>query len=153
MNDLLDRLRDCGVCKCSHCQMRRDAADEIERLQEEIACLRPTGRSAVYDDYTATVSIVTEFWRHGSLEERVRAMAEDRQRLQSIVDRIPKTDDGVPIVPGMIVWHAGERWVVLAVGAFDCWLAKAGNRERRIWAGNNCIYSTREADKKARQQE
>ena len=80
--DGLDPLED-HVRVCTDC-----AYTELERLQDEVACLRPSGRSTVYDDYVATVNLVTEFWKHGSLEERVRAMAEDRQRLQAIVHHI-----------------------------------------------------------------
>jgi len=76
MDPLEEDVRYCESC----------AIDEIERLQEEIACLRPTGRSAVYDDYVATVQLVTEFHRHGSLEARVRALSEDRQRLRTELD-------------------------------------------------------------------
>ena len=85
--DGMDPLEE-DVRLCSDC-----AYAEIERLQDEVACLRPTGRSAVYDDYVATVNLVTEFWQNGSLKDRVRAMAEDRQRLQAIVALLPTTAD------------------------------------------------------------
>ena len=78
---------------------------KIERLLKEIDCLRPTGRSAVYDDYVATVPIVGEFWKHGTLEARVRAMAEDRQRLQAIVYEVRSS--------GIEVVIAGENWIAV----------------------------------------
>jgi len=31
-------------------------------------------------------------------------MCDEIDRLQAIVDRLPKTADGVPVTPGMIVW-------------------------------------------------
>ena len=35
--------------------------------------------------------------------------ADEIERLQAIIDKLPKTADGVPIVPGMIAWchHCG----------------------------------------------
>jgi hypothetical protein len=71
---------------------RRRAADELDRLQEIIDALRPeAGYGRVFDDYVATVPIVREFWKRGSLQERVQGLREDRDRLQAIVDRLPKS--------------------------------------------------------------
>ena len=62
------------------------------------------------------------------------------ERLQAIVDRLPKTADGVPIVPGMEVWS---------------WMGDAGlmsTEITRIGKGGwfAACYSTREAAEKAR---
>ena len=106
--DGLDPLED-HVRLCSDC-----AYAELERLQEEVACLRPSGRSAVYDDYVATVNLVTEFWQNGSLKDRVRAMAEDRQRLQAIVNKMAELslltgDRNFPFAAAMLCQQAAEQ--------------------------------------------
>lgn len=65
----------------------REAADEIERLQSVIDVVRPeAGYGRVFDDYVATVPIVTEFWKRGTLEARVQALRDDRDRLKSELD-------------------------------------------------------------------
>jgi hypothetical protein len=61
-------------------------------------------------------------------------------RLQAIVDRLPKTADGVPIAPGASVW---------------AWMGDAGIVEteiQRVGKGGwfDACYSTREAAEKAR---
>ena len=74
----------------------------------------------------------------------VKALASEVGRLQSIVDRLPTTADGVPVVPGIDrVWHPDFQG--------------AGTpRDERFayWAcynrGIGTCYSTREAAEKAR---
>jgi hypothetical protein len=126
----------------------------VYRLLDEIDCLRPTGRSAVFDDYVATVQLVNEFWQHGSLEDRVRAMAEDRQRLQAFVDRLRKTEDGGPIVEGMEVFSVSSHgldiwdWIVAEQTTVDL----IEPRTKRVYPGESVsgLYSTREAAEQAR---
>lgn len=45
----------------------------------------------------------THAYEHGSAEQVVAA--DELERLWAIVDNLPKTADGVPIVPGMGVWR------------------------------------------------
>ena len=37
-------------------------------------------------------------------------LGRERKRLQAIVDKLPKTADGVPIVPGRRVWQTPGDW-------------------------------------------
>jgi hypothetical protein len=68
-----------------------------------------------------------------------REAADELDRLQAIVDQLPKTADGVPIAPGTRVWSelAGEvsRVTVNRIG---------------IGGVYHDVYSTREAAEKAR---
>ena len=86
--DGMDPLEE-GVRFCESC-----AYDEIERLTAIVGIIRPeAGQGAVFDDYCATVQIVREFWKHGSLQARVQAMADDRKRLTAIVEQLRKDID------------------------------------------------------------
>jgi len=40
---------------------------------------------------------------HKALCETVKQLRSDNSRLQGIVDKLPKTADGVPVVPGMVI--------------------------------------------------
>ena len=71
----------------------------------------------------------------------IRRLAYDRNRLQAIVDRLPKTADGVPVTPSMELW-----WVDGASGI------SAYGRESMptIHHYIEDTYSTREAAEAAR---
>jgi hypothetical protein len=80
------------------------------------------------------------------VEEQERRLAElqtEIERLRAIVDRLPKTADGVPIAPGQGVWtwfpdrSQPETVTLQRIGACG------------VYAG---CYSTREAAEKARGQ-
>lgn len=61
--------------------------ESIERLREAPVCKNP---------YRATtVAVAVE--------------KSDLAALLELVDRLPKTADGVPITPGMMVWHCTEH--------------------------------------------
>jgi len=38
-------------------------------------------------------------------DTRIAELEAERDRLMDVVDKLPKTADGVPVVPGMHVWH------------------------------------------------
>ena len=90
---------------------------EIERQREEIAALRPTGFSRVFDDYAATVQLVSEFADRPNLEDRVRAMVEDRERLQKLLDGV--RSESFPVEMN------GEQWIAIPRAA---WMAAAKAR-------------------------
>ena len=62
-SQLLGKLRDCGVCLCRHCQMRRAAADEIERLQAIV------DRLPRFADGTPAIRGDHVYWDHGGWGE------------------------------------------------------------------------------------
>ncbi len=69
-------------------------------------------------------------------QEAAKQMRAERDRLQTIVDKLPKTADGVPVVPGIKVWHRDYLGVV--------------TEEAGVWKPPFpgllvCCYSTREA--------
>jgi len=126
-----------------------ELCDEIERLRDELD--KPaSGYHAVSEDYCQTLPLVREFSHLPTLEDRVRAMADDRERLQAIVARLPTTEDGVPITPGLVVYHRlGSEWPVTGFNTIDgrlsCLYADKGFDA--ICSG---YYSSREAAEKAR---
>ena len=85
------------------------------------------------------------------LRSEIDRLTRERDEALVIVDRLSYTADGVPLIADMVVWHELERYAVLAVGACDCWIAQAENREVRKWAANDKLHSTREAAEQARQ--
>jgi hypothetical protein len=131
---------------------RRQAA-EIERLRDELD--KPaSGYHAVSEDYCQTLPLVREFSHLPTLEDRVRAMADDRERLQAIVARLPTTEDGVPITPGMTLYdscNGGKHQITVTGfdtgqdGALSALFSRKGFDA--ICSG---YYSTREAAEKAR---
>lgn len=72
-----------------------DDACEFERLQESDKALTRVWRALGIGKYTGNA-----VWEH------VSDVLADKNRLQAIVDSLPKTRDGVNAVPGLIVY----RW-------------------------------------------
>lgn len=66
--------------------------------------------------------------------------ADEIDRLQAIVDQLPKTEDGVPIYPGMTVWALIPGCEISDVEAQAVGIGG-------VW---RYCYSTREAAEKAR---
>ena len=100
------------------------ALDEIERLRSSL-------RSLTLD---------CESWR------------ETAGRLQETVDRLRKTEDGVPILPGDTVWDDGERRMVTVV-VIRLPRLLTPSRELEVFTDFPTIgklFSTREAAEAAR---
>jgi hypothetical protein len=75
-------------------------------------------------------------------------MVDEIIRLQTIVDKLPKTADGVPVVPGMILWPG--IFIPDEQGARIGWYATDLATGDRIHQGEDTLrigkcYSTREA--------
>ena len=70
-------------------------------------------------------------------------------RLRAIVDKLPKTANGVPVVPGMKLWDANVS--LAPYGPID--VVMAGNDgdyyQPHEWDWDNC-YSTKEAAEAAK---
>lgn len=153
MKTLVEQLRTlCGNCilapqnrnaerlkpYCDACEMKWRAADEIDRLQAELDA-KTTTLAYLQKNEDAAANVARQAAANAIREcQRLR---KDRDRLQAIVDRLPKTADGVPIYPGMTVF-ARLRCAVTEVD-----VPKVGCGG--VYA--QC-YSTRDAAEKARQQ-
>ena len=77
------------------------------------------------------------------------ALQADNARLRAIVDKLPKTADGVPVVPGMEVWakkNPSDSTVQSFIVCQDSvWASRFGGMSRAgAWLISKC-YSTREA--------
>lgn len=70
-------------------------------------------------------------------------LLEENKRLQAIVDKLPKTADGVPVAPGDKVYRAGEYTSAQLTIARDLPEYNGGWQDGRVRI-ENC-YSTREA--------
>ena len=85
------------------------------------------------------------------------ALKSDNQRLQAIVDRLPKTADGVPVVQGDTLFGVSEidgRIVRLTADEPTLWTAiedlpDEGVSDERVWDFCVNAYSTREAAARA----
>lgn len=80
--------------------------------------------------------------------ERFLAATKEIERLQSIVDKLPKTADGVPVTPRMQVWCKTP------VGGVEALKLPHANSEESIRSGFGWVrlyqcYSTREAAESA----
>ena len=78
-------------------------------------------------------------------------------KLEAIVDKLPKTDDGVPVVPGLEVWINHEQYTgrLMVVMGHDRWPSGKPSWHLRLGTEDNTtagrlgwcglIYSTKEA--------
>jgi hypothetical protein len=107
---------------CRHC-----AIEEIDRLREENTALRAAVQSA--------------HERADHWTEQAAGFVGERDRLQAIVDRLPKTADGVPVVPGQFIYASDGKAVMM--------LRYAENDGRMAYP--EVCYSTREAAVAARE--
>ena len=83
------------------------------------------------------------------MSESLEAKDRELEQLRAIVDKLPKTADGVPVVPGMMVWR------VLLSGSLDyrevvSIISSDVVSLNDIGAYFGDLYSTREAAEKAR---
>ena len=67
-------------------------SDLVKRLREDAAYLR--------DEYIPAYESIPDAMPH-TMDEA----AAELQRLQAIVDKLPRTADGVPVTPLMELWH------------------------------------------------
>ncbi len=72
----------------------------------------------------------------------LQGAADELERLQGIVDKLPKTADGVPVVPGARVWQTPADWYGVHISM------NAGSYCGTLPEWNE-VYSTREAAKAA----
>jgi hypothetical protein len=103
------------------------AIRRVEKAEADLAAIRSERNVACKrfsQSESANMRLVKEngellFFIHGSRDElakKLLAMQADRDRLAGIVEKLPKTADGVPIVPGDEVWNEqGARlwWVLM----------------------------------------
>lgn len=87
------------------------AVDAVAECADLWAQANPGKR--IYDPCEGAVSQV--IGRH--IDKAVEELRADRDRLQAIVDKLPETADGVPVVPYMMVYirmgsHIDERRVI-----------------------------------------
>ena len=177
MSDLMQRLDDAigmnGPDLDTPCQrLLRESMDEIERLRDDLS--NANDQNSLYSaivqainehptcsicGYPATcigicdgnvAAMCDKHCEHGnedSICHPVPTSKSETERLQAIVDKLPKTVDCVPVIPGL-----DEVWVIMA----DCVVPRqtivtssmVGWRIR--WGDIENGYSTREAAEKAR---
>lgn len=74
------------------------------------------------DGHEATCSQVTMHpSRLHDIAGHIEALHEERDRLQAIVDTLPKTKDGISITPGMRVYFCDIRFTCGRVEKFRVW--------------------------------
>jgi len=120
--------------------------------------------SATYAGYTAEelarmrIRDAIRLWEalgieNGIHEEGVFELAaKEIERLRAIVDRLPKTEDGVIVVPGMNLWCNSDRgeyqWLVTAVDTRGYCSGTFHGCSEGPHSTDHC-YSTREAAQRA----
>lgn len=120
----------------------------VDDLQSEmcINCVYCGHRYGPQDDVPASMADVLKAHVEQCSKHPMSQLRQDNERLQAIVGMLPKTADGVTILPGMTVWQretrdAGRSWHIVEHGVAHGWPT--------IWPYPGCIprrcYSTREA--------
>ena len=117
---------------------------------------RDYGRGGEMSDDNYPVMIAVKEYRH------LRAKIE---RLQEIVAKLPKTADGVPVVPGQAIWYWLEKnngdvaspaearqatSPILACCKIYCFNPTSVMSDMDGWIGHRFCYSTREAAEAAK---
>jgi hypothetical protein len=118
--------------------------------------LCPWCKSPPCSDVTSAIRCTTTDWECGSsigCAHQLQSSACKRiERLQAIVNRLPKTADGVPITLGDDLWSNDSRgtfeWCVTEIHTHDV-CGKFHGAPCVFEQYGNC-YSTREAAEKAR---
>jgi len=110
-------------------------ADEWDALQRDIEAANLPETDEMVQ------SVIKEAKRQEEALARVPKLEEELAALKAIVEKLPKTADGVVVMEEIEVWHPGEDTPGLTFG----W--NAGNDE---WGAETCeCYSTREAAQQA----
>ena len=153
MNDLLKWLRaqqeghratECRVPAPTTSEFFKAAADEIERLQDRNTELA-NALSFMTDALDREQSEETDDWEITDIRWR-----EKIDQLQASVKKVPKTADGVPVVPGMVLYRISQSGCV--------------NKHAVLWVSNihwsdslgkhyGPVYSTNKAAHKAAKKE
>jgi len=91
----------------------------------------------------------------GDPETLVIPLLRRAQAAEALVDKLPQTADGVPVVPGMTVWWVrnDEVWHGIVAGATSIvvWVKPDKGDLAEAWQPGGC-YSTREAAEAARKE-
>ena len=87
----------------------------------------------------------------GAVFYEILNAADENDRLQAIVDRLPKTEDLVPIYPGLEVFTTYDSGPILVEAFHRCYSNRAWliDTDRGPRMASEC-WSTREAAEKAR---
>jgi len=139
------------------------AADEIDRLQQWLSDLQ-SGMyiNCVYCGHRYGPRVGTPVAMADILKEHIEQCPKhplseakaEIERLQTIVDKLPKTADGVPVVPGMVLHD--PIWIEDPFGVHQL-LVFCPNARRSEWSCNDGevdtsqCYSTREAAQAAKE--
>lgn len=93
-------------------------------------------------------------WEIERLTKRITELEADNERLQAIVDKLPKTADGVPVVPEMPLYMPGSNTVgeVNPMTVNDGYSWPNANGSSPASRLDDC-YSTREAAEAAKDSE
>ena len=119
---LVDRLRLAAKMSAYTNPIEDEAADEIERLQASIGT-----------------------------EKRMRKDSDDQaEELRAIVDKLPKTADGVPVVLGMNVWWPTDSPHIVREMGHPHGLVLDTDRSRTYYVPASDCFSTREAAEAAK---
>jgi len=135
--------------------MEEKTRREVDEFNAGYSC----GENGGSIDDEPAEGITEDHWRIGFAAWAFEALQSENQQLQSIVDRLPKSVDGVPIVNGMTVWtwSRGETPKPAPIRQkrlLYCWGDWCDVQTGYVAATRNsvplcCVYSTREAAEKA----
>lgn len=140
-----------GRARCKFRDKLERVAPDLLRAAEVLAACERWGVGAVRDpDLICRDSEYQRGYKAGY--DRAEAESHDEiERFRAIVDRLPKTADGVPVVPGMTLWaRLRGRWVEVAVAQVALCGVLSTAHHGYISAKNT--FSTREAAEAAKEE-
>lgn len=85
--------------------------------------------------------------------EYISDLEEEIEQLEAIVDKLPKTADGVPVTPGMTIWFNTRKseakgFIVASVGTGFCEL-----KDKPRGCYHDKFYSSKQAAEAARERQ
>ena len=101
------------------------------------------GMDNMFEDYCDALRLLRKYAKaNATLAGRVQAALDETEQLQAIVDRLPKTADGVPVGPGDVIYSLDGR---------DLRMVRYAESLGHMAYPDVC-YSTREAAESAQKQ-
>lgn len=136
------KCESCGVAMVEHPGIYATCAEAME-ARAEVAALKERVRELEADNDRLRKQSGEYFLDLGASQRRCGELEEEAARLRAIVDKLPRTADGVVVTPGMKVWRYSD-------GSLAAWMSDLMAYRWEAEINPASAYSTPEAAEAAR---